>query len=209
MLSTTLHYPLVFTALHPSLYSTPVCTEPGLQQRVRGRLCPHAAQLTPALCASWSPSPTWGTFGSYVICALINPTEKKGRIPSHPPSFVCALLHHFKSFLGVQFGETPCYTFSALRKAGISLTRPWNFAISGSFWCVFQSSAHPPLIDLKAGHWNQELEKDPVSTQAYMSLSFYKHRIQSRLHQHKPVQTIHLRTEYLISLKAGTAISQL
>lgn len=100
------------------------------------------------------------------------------------------------------------------KKAGISLTRPWNFGISGSFWCVFQSSAHPPLIDFKQQRRNAETKNwrkilFQCLIQAYMPLSFYKHRIQSRLHQHKPVQTIHLRTEYLISLKTGTAISQL
>lgn len=206
-------HPLVSTARPPSLHRAPVCAVPWLQQWVRARLCPHAAQLRAGDTSAHSDPlpPTWGTLGSYVTCAPINSIEKKSRIPSHPLLFVCVLPHCLKSLFGVQFGETPCYTFSALKKAGTSLTESWSFSVSGSSWCVFQSSAHPPLIDLKARYWNQELEKEHISMSdtSLNALSFYKHRIQSKLHQRKPVKTIHLRIEYLISLKTRTAISQL
>lgn len=106
------------------------CTVPELQQRVRSWALswrsPAQGSLlvTPAL--RDSPDhlpPSWGTFGSYLNCAPVNPIEKKGRIPFRPPSFVCALPLLLKSLSGVQSGETPYYTFSALRKASISLTR--------------------------------------------------------------------------------------
>lgn len=93
-------------------------------------LRPGAAQLRaacwwhlPSVTALITFPPSWGTFGSYLNRAPVNPMEKTGRIPFRPPSFFCALPLLLKSLSGVQSGETPYYTFSALRKASISLTR--------------------------------------------------------------------------------------